>query len=124
MKCDVSDEVVVVNLLTMDYMEMTAFYKWNDEVINTGDAHEMTKRVFERLKTEMKPLEPKDKKDEDEWASYFWYLMKKRAIKFCSDQYMVHAWPTYMNRLVGDVIRNATWNMSENIKHTEVLAWR
>ena len=122
-KCDVSDDVVVVNLLTLDYMEMKTFYKWNDEVMNTGDAHGMTKRVFERLKNEMKPLEPKDEK-EDEWASYFWHMMKKRTNKFCSEQYMVHAWLTYMNRLVDGVMQTATWNMSEIIKNGEVLAWR
>ena len=65
-KCDVSDEVVVVNLITMHYMEMKAFSKWNDEVMNTGDAHGMTTRV--RAINEMKPLEPKDEK-EDKWAS-------------------------------------------------------
>ena len=79
-KCDVSDHVMVVTLLTMDYMEMKTFYKWNDEVMNTGD-HGMTKRVFERLKDDMKPLEPKDEK-EDEWASYFWHMMKRRTNKF------------------------------------------
>ena len=103
-KCDVSDEVMVVNLLTMVYMEMKAFYKWNDEVMNTGGAHGMTKRVVEILKNDMKPLGPKDEKEEDEWASYFWHMMKRRANTFCSEQYMVHGWPTYMRRLVDDVM--------------------
>ena len=53
---------MVVKLLTMDYMEMKALCKWNDEVMNTGDAHGMTKRVFERL-NEMKPLETKAEKE-------------------------------------------------------------
>ena len=123
-KCDVSDDVMVVKLLTMDYMEMKTFEQWNDEVMNTGDDHGMTKRVSERLKDDMKPLEPEDQKEEDEWASYFWHMMKKRTNKFCSEQYMVHAWPAYMNRLVDDVMQTATWKMSEMIKNGEVLAWR
>ena len=122
-KCDVSDEVMVVNLLTMDYMEMTAFYKWNDAVMNTCDPHEMTKRAFNRLKNEMKPVEPKDKKDDYVWASYLWHLMKKRANSFCGEQYMAHAWPTNMSRLVDDVVRNATEKMSDNITNNEPLVW-
>ena len=57
-KNDVSDEVMVVNLLT-------AFYKWSDEVMNTGGAHGMTKRVFKRLTDDVRPLEPNDGNAED-----------------------------------------------------------
>ena len=69
----------------------------------------------------MKPVEPKDKRGEDVWASYLWHLMKKRANSFCGEQYMVHAWPTYMNRLVDDVVRNAVHNMSDNSTNNEPI---